>query len=488
MAPKSLLSFGVCADGSPVVPPVTYDELAQMAKSEQEGPRQEDDTSRARALIDLLVSWLKAEHLGEIKDLERSTLIHADDPAVGWGVIYHKDVPPAIRNEVERLRVHRKGRLLNEWRPFHSLTTWLGEQGITILNRDTDDLPFYILIVANPKQITFQFQHELGRIRAVGRLELGDDPAAYSAYVDSVLEQEKQPSVAKRVLFAAARNPTDEGATVLSADLLVPPLVALPTNDEALQKYHYAVAHLDGFTRGELMAAIKPDTNGHSPAFVFVAAHGLQPDGTAKERFNRQGSWISSEWKMGAVPADACLTGAQVGPAFHAPGSIFFALSCFGAGTPQRSDYARWHNEAFPHAKPLAPLLAQTDFVANLPKCLLSYRSTDKAAGALAYVGHVDLSWPISFWDAETEQVDLALFKDLVRSVLRGDTVGMAVRKFSQIVDDYNDLLATFVTNTGKMDLTDAPKVGTYWIGRNNARGFIVLGDPAVRIVPEALP
>ena len=86
----------------------------------------------------------------------------------------------------------------------------LRDQNISIINQDTSDLPYYILMVGRPDQIPFEYQYQLDRIRALWRFDLGDDPAPYRAYVDMVLACEKQPPVAKRALFAAARTDGDE--------------------------------------------------------------------------------------------------------------------------------------------------------------------------------------------------------------------------------------------------------------------------------------
>jgi hypothetical protein len=449
-----------------------------MAKTQAEGP-----LDRAHNLMDRLVAYLKARFFGEISEMDRDQLL---DPAeAGWGLLFYSGVPQAVRDALEPLRQHRSGRLLPDWSPLHTLNSWLRDQNISIINQDTSDLPYYILMVGRPDQIPFEYQYQLDRIRALGRLDLGDDPAPYRAYVDMVLACEKQPPVAKRALFAAARTDGDE-STTLSAEHLVPALAQLPTADELLHPLGYDVRHLDAAQRDQLKAAVRPDAQGRAPALSFLATHGVAFDPGDDAQRAEQGGWICSDWQGGPVPRTAYLTADDVGPEFNAPGSILFALACFGAGSSKSSEYARYYNLLDPPKK-LDEAVADRSFVAALPQRLLTYQQDGQPAGALAYVGHVDLSWAAAFWDAQQEQADVSIFESFVRRVLRGDTVGMAMSKFSQIVNDYNDALTSYMGHSGQMDIRDEKAVGNYWINRNNARGFALLGDPAVRIDPAQL-
>jgi hypothetical protein len=61
----------------------------------------------------------------------------------------------------------------------------------------------------------------------------------------------------------------------------------------------------------------------------------------------------------------------------------------------------------------------------------------------------------------------------------------MAVNRFSDEVNKQNAALTQFADNFGGLDIGQAMIVAQTWIRRNNARGFIVLGDPAVRIDPD---
>ncbi len=483
-AQEGIAPIGAQASGQPAAPAVSYAELARMAKHETEDPA-DPQLALDRALTDRLVESAQARMLGEIGELGREELINPADPEVGWGLVFYEDIPQAVRDALEPLRQHRQGRLLPDWGALHTYRGWLRDQGINITNRDTRDLPYYILLVGRPDQILVEYQYELDRIRAVGRLDLGDDPAVYRAYVETVLACEKAPPVARRVLFAAARTPGDD-STYLSADHLVPALAALPDEDKDLQPLGYQAQHLDAARRAQLKAALCADAGGHAPALAFLATHGVSFDAGHAQQVAEQGGWICSDWQGGPVPRQAYLAAADVGPDFYAPGSIIFSLACFGAGSSRKSEYARYYNLLDPQEK-LDEQVASRSFVAALPQRLLTYRHGGQPAGALAYIGHVDLSWTSAFWDAEKKQADVALFESLVRRLLLGDTVGMAMEKFAQVVNDFNGALTSFMGHSGKLDISDEKAVGEVWIGRNNAQGFIVLGDPAVRVDPAKL-
>jgi hypothetical protein len=484
---ERIAALGVQVNGAPAVPRVSFGDLARMASADVEGRPQPGTQREAppavrlsliRQLINHLREWQLTKHLGDIDDLTPDLLRNPRDPRVRWGIVYHQAVPQDVRAELEVLRKHRNGSLLPDWEPIHTPITWLGAQGINLINRDTAALPYYLLLVGGPDQIPFEYQYELARIRAVGRLDLGPREEPYRAYVESVRSQEERPSPARRALFTAARTRGDE-STELSATHLIPALGRLPDLREL--DYHVdpplTVVRCD-----ELKAALRPDPQGRTAALAFVATHGVSfPPGDARQP-GEQGGWVCSDWQGGAVQRHDYLAGTDVGEGFCAPGSIVFALACFGAGTSRQSEYARYYNALSPH-QPLSENVAPAPFSASLARAFLAHRDgRGQAAGALAYVGHVDLSWSSAFWDPLRRKADVSVFETFVQRVLRGDSVGTAAHAFTRLVDDCNAKLTGLTGAGGILDIRNSAAVGGAWIDRNNARGFIVLGDPAVRL------
>src|SRR5262249_15710587 len=157
-------------------------------------------------------------------------------------------------------------------------------------------------------------------------------------------------------------------------------------------------------------------------------------------------------------------------------GTIAFFFACYGAGTPQLDD--------FPHERGLKAdrQLAPRSFVAPLPRAMLSH----PGGGALAVVGHVERAWPSSFLlDGRRPQIQS--FRSALTMILSGYPVGAAMESFN----GRYAALATALTgdlrkvSIGKQLTSDElEKMSAVWTEHNDARSFIVIGDPAVRLHP----
>lgn len=479
--PNEIIPLGVTPDGEFVVPPTSIQDFGRMAQAEAEDPPQ-GIWATAQRVVDSLLQFFGLDHMGDVADLTPEQKRNPADPNVGWGLVFAKDTPPEVRAALKPLLAHRAGRELADWDTGKALKFWLAKEGITPQERDTTNLPYYLLLVGNPQQIPFEAQYELDRLRAVGRLDLGTEASAYQTYVASVLAHEAQPQTAPIAVFAAARNGPRDDATQLSGDHLIPGLVK---TFQAEANLKHTLQLLDAPTLPTLKQALRPADGGPSPALVFVAGHGMTLKPNDAQLQQLQGAWLTSEWQRGypkPKPLESCLTAAHVGPDFCAPGSVIFSLACFGAGTTPTSEYARFYNRL--HLDALETQHAPAPFTAALAQKLLSYQHQGQPAAALAYIGHVDLSWGSSFWDADNGKPRLLLWETFTRRLLNGDTVGMAADRLADEVNDYHQQLANLAEANAKDDAT-LREAGWAWIGRNNARGFIILGDPAVRL---ALP
>ncbi len=514
MPSHTIYPLGVRYDGRPVVPPVSYLELASMARRDEETP-QPGATSAARRLVNNILDWLKNNALGDWSYTDRQWLVDPAAPGVGWGVVYHRSVPQEIRAEVDRLVEHRQGYPLEDWSKGDTLLSWLEKHGVDPLNRDvTSKLPYYILIVARPDLVPFHDQFELSRLRAVGRLDLGGDPLDYRSYVESLIAGEGEASAAPRILLSASR-PTGDEASRLCGEVLLPDLARAFRSDARVSSLASRLDILDDATSADLKIALRPDIRGSgedgarkpsvaiggsgtiprhrasepyprrgSLALAFLAAPGISfPINHPRQR-EEQGGWIGSDWMGGPVPREAYLGGEQVGPDFCAPGSVLFSLASYGAGTPQKSEYAKIYN-AFHSNRKAEEDLAQQPFQAALPRRLLSVRLEDQPACALAFVGSTDITWTASFWDPGQATADGSLYETFVRRLLLGETVGMAAAIFPGRVQACNEALAGYKDKLGRLKIDVPQIVGRLWIERNHARGFVILGDPAVRIRKE---
>ena len=149
---------------------------------------------------------------------------------------------------------------------------------------------------------------------------------------------------------------------------------------------------------------------------------------------------------------------------------LLFAFACYSAGTPRRDGFAH-------RREGRSPILAERPFVARLPQRLLS----QPLGGAGAVVGHVDRAWTYSFgWPGAGRQVEV--FASTLRRLLAGHPVGSAMEFFNQRYAELECELAE-VKQAMEMGLSPAPgDLAGLWTARNDARSFVVLGDPAARL------
>ena len=126
----------------------------------------------------------------------------------------------------------------------------------------------------------------------------------------------------------------------------------------------------------------------------------------------------------------------------------------------------------FPNMEFLMPdEIAAAPFSARLAQRLL-------AQGALAVVGHVERAWHFSF--AWQDEAQIAVYRSLLDAVLKGKPLGHAMEYFNARFLDVNHHLTTldvmdYELNERSIDYFEL------WAARNDARGFVVLGDPLVR-------
>ncbi|MCI0350194.1 MAG: hypothetical protein L0Z53_12290, partial [Acidobacteriales bacterium] len=103
----------------------------------------------------------------------------------------------------------------------------------------------------------------------------------------------------------------------------------------------------------------------------------------------------------------------------------------------------------------------------------------------LAVVGHVERAWSYSFEGAE-DQPQVGVFAAALGQLLRGLPVGAAMEWFNQ---RYAALAATLTGKVMRYVLADIPipakvwdEMAPVWTEHNDARSYVVLGDPAVRL------
>lgn len=401
------------------------------------------------------------------------------DPAsAGWGLIVPRDLDPAMLEALGplvSLRREQAGDL------YKQLVVETGDDKDRFLRRngmgpgpaDPRKVPYYLLIVGTPEQIPFSFQYQLDVSYAVGRLDF-DTAGEYASYAGAVVAAEapSSSSAGQGVHLFAVRNPGDT-PTALSASRLVEPLAA------ELRQASPGWAVTDDVGAPATKQRLYDLLMGQSTTPVlFTAGHGVGTSG-ARQR-ETQGALLCQDWpgplkQAGQVSPEHYLAGCDI-PLDRAVGPrVIFAFACYGGGTPRVTD--------FPGASDgPRPVLAEQSFVARLPQRLLG----NPAGGALAFVGHVDRAWSCSFlWQGTDAQI--TAFTSTMLALLDGVRLGHAMEAMNSRYAELSTLLTSRIDESrvsGKR-IGDSELVGL-WTANNDARSYVVLGDPAVRVAAPA--
>jgi hypothetical protein len=419
-------------------------------------------------------------------DEDHFGVVYGRDPqdlaSVGWGVVIPPDLDPAVLEALDpllRLRGEQAGDLFQrlEVRPGEDKEEFLARYGMGPSVADPRKVPYYLLLAGSPDQIPFDVQYQLGVSYAVGRLDL-EDPEACAAYAASVVAAERSldapaedvpTSLARRLHLFAPRNPADR-ATALSASRLVEPLHE--ELRDAARAWQIGTDIGAGATRARLEDLL---TGPQAPDLLFTASHGV--GGTAAHR-DLAGALLCQDWP-GPLAARGPVDEGQYLAAHHLPAAtpvgprVVFSFACFGAGTPHVSDY--------PGGPDGGGELAATGFTARLPQRLLGA----PAGGALAFVGHVDRAWSCSFlWKGLAAQV--TPFQSTLLALMDGARLGSAMEsltsRYAEIATELTRRMDGFRRYGKRID--DADLVGL-WTATHDARAYVVLGDPAVRVAPR---
>ncbi len=420
-------------------------------------------------------------------DLALAPGLDARDLAqTGWGVVFAADADEAVADALRPLLDLRRRqataggreRFYREFRggdghlPGESKQDFLARHGVTVgVPADPEYMPYYLLLVGDPGRVPFRFQYELDVEYAVGRLHFRT-PDEYAHYARSVVAAETgPPPTPRQAVFFGARSAGDR-ATELSAGRLVGPLAE--SLRAAFPTWHVEDVVGEEAKKDRLFRLLGAEP----PALLFTASHGMGFDRGDVRQFAHQGALLCSDWpgpsRRGRIPEAFYFAADDVAPDARLLGTMAFFFACYGAGTPLLDD--------FPHEKRLRTQaqIAPRPFVAALPSRLL----THPGGGALAVVGHVERAWTYSFLLGDGRP-QLQVFRAALKQLLEGYPVGAALEWFNQ---RYAALAASLTGALTKaqlgIPLSPAELLGTasLWTGHNDARSYIILGDPAVRL------
>ncbi len=420
----------------------------------------------------LLSDFLRGSAVG---DPVRAPSAEVKDPAnlaeTGWGVLFapgvSKEVEDALAPLLERRRDQAGPERFKVYRGVaaDSARELLGNPEINHQQGAPPDptrLPYYLLIVGDPTRLSYRFQTQLDVQYAVGRLDLANADE-YAAYAKAVVAAEKgerprDPDLA----FFAVENKGDAATEQTTNDLVAPLAEVLRR-----QRPDWNIKTIRGpeATRerlGQLLGAERP-------SLLFTACHGVGYEAEDEDQLARQGALVCADWPgVGSdLYDDHCFSGSDVPKGADLAGAMAFLFACYGAGTPDHDSFALQSG--------LGPKqIAASPFVARLPQCLL-------AAGALAVIGHVDRTWTTSFtWNQEGGHVKV--YDEVLRLLMDGYPVGWAMERMNVQAADLSLSTHDLWEDRAFLRPYDVEVFADLWLATNNARNFVVLGDPAVRL------
>lgn len=401
----------------------------------------------------------------------------------GWGVIFASDADPAVRealSELLRFRAVQAGARYKEFAgeqgfqvgrtPEDNYLGFLSRAGVGFGAPRVSKVPYYLLIVGDPAAIPYRFQQLLDTQYAVGRVYF-DTPDEYRAYARSVVQAEQHALARQRRLVLAGTHHPGDVSTEASALVLLPQLrEALAESDVAAG---WIVEHWEP-ARARKADLLRLFGGGDTPAISFVACHGLSFRGDRQRQRVEQGAllcqdWPGTEsWGQQPIPPEFYIRANDIDSGARLSGTICFLFACFGAGTPRHDEYA--HGKQLGWRETIAPRA----MVSALPQRLLGHPN----GGALAVIGHVDQVWTHSF--TTSRGVNTQSFADVLIWLMSGARVGFATEVLSQRYAEIAGVLTEELEHIRFGKRPDPEELVDLWTTHNDARGYVLLGDPAV--------
>lgn len=393
---------------------------------------------------------------------------------VGWGLVFAQADSRAeeLKQRLQPLLRRRSGQAGQRFRIFQGDDGYrAGEDKVQFLARhnaslgpvEPERLPYYLLLVGNPAQIPYSFQYALDLHHAVGRIHFEADEA-YTSYAEGVIAAEEA-SFDPNPRLALFGPRQDEG-TQLSVEHLLTPL-GLSLSECCRVEECFGDA-----AKKELLVQL---TGGDkTPRILFTAGHGLLYRSTSPHQRPLQGALVCQDWpgpQYGPPDPGHVFAAADVGSAARLQGLLAFFFACYSAGTPERDDFA---HDGTPG------IVADNPFVSSLAQQML-------ARGALAVVGHVERVWRCSFLWRDTGS-QIGPFAECLKRFVEGAPLGWALEPINQRYADFSASLRDLLENYYLDAPVDKSLLSELWMATHDARNYVVVGDPAVRLPSPAVP
>jgi hypothetical protein len=364
------------------------------------------------------------------------------------------------------------------FRPGDRAGDWLKRRNVRmdVVNPD-NGVPFYLLLVGPPDELSFEFQYFLDVYWATGRLWF-DTPDEFRLYAESVVGYENATRVptSRRGVVFATQHDFDEATQLFTRQVAQPLSIATGTAQTIWARAKFGLqTHLgETATRATLASILRGDPQ-PTPALLVSGSHGLEcPLDNPRQR-EIQGAIICQDWTgFGAIREEHWFAASDIPADARLSGMMHFFFACHGGGCTEFDAYDRLNNQP--------RKIADKAFISRLPQKLLAHPN----GGALAALAHVERAWAYSFQGARGGQVQG--FRDVIGRLLRGERIGQATDTFNMRWAALSAELSEMQADLAQGDDVPLKKLGNLWIARDDARNYIVLGDPAVRLRVEDMP
>jgi hypothetical protein len=417
-----------------------------------------------------------------------------DDPndltQAGWGVLFASDADPAIQAHLQPLIDLRKGQVQDPSLfkifsgstgvlPGQTAASWAQQRGVSLtapVNPYQGGVPFYLLIVGSPDRISFEFQALLKMQWAVGRLYF-DNVEDYGLYAQKVVEYESKtftPVQSKNSALWVTRNYGD-AATAILCGLISQDFLAPNNMLGARRQFNLSPFMADKATKPQLIEILRGNVSGGPPAVIFTGSHGCEYSAANPDTQRRlQGAFATQEWVPGTPASpDNQFCADDIPPDAKLQGTMGFLFACFSGGCPVQSTYYVLQNCTPVNITPVP-------MIASLPQALLS-------RGMLAMIAHVDMAFPYAFQDTNGTPQTGAVRTPL-ELLMGGKRAGLAADALSIMWSARAAQLAMAQSQSPAGPGAAAnfyspnPALGQMTIARDDARNYIVLGDPATQL------
>lgn len=455
----------------------------------------------------------EAKHFGVVADVDQEDLAQArwalvvsatDDARIIealWPLIEHRALQQGIALPSIAFR---PGETCAEWasryadirqpweqrvpvlvcRPNERVNGWLARHG-TMAGpvKPSQGVPFYLLIAARPGPlapndqafISFNFQYELDIFWGVGRVCFTDERgqhryADYTAYAQRLVDYERRKAneirLRREIVYFGTRHDLDK-STERSAVELVTPLAAW--HDRGLpqrQGYSKRLLLAKDAARSNFEQALREGNQ--PPAILFSATHGLGLPANDRELIPYQGALVTQDWTgFGGIKREHWFAAEDLPSTLSLEGMVALLFACYGAGCPQQDEFIFDPNKG-------RPLIAPFAFVAQLPQQML-------LRGALGVVGHVERAWTYGF-SMDGARGQTQSFEDVIGRLVAGKRLGSATDQFNVIQAARSMTLAEELESIKFGKQPEPRELSTLWMARNDARNYMLLGDPAARL------